>query len=34
MQSDLVFVAIGMGAFLLFFGLLAVLDQRVLERRR
>ena len=34
MQSDLVFVAIGMGAFLLFLGLLAALDERVLERRR
>jgi hypothetical protein len=34
MQMDIVFVAVGVGAFLLLCGLLVVLDERVLDRRR
>jgi flagellar biogenesis protein FliO len=33
-SSDVVFVLLGLGAFFLFVGLLAWLDERVLERRR
>jgi len=31
--TDIVFLAIGLGSFLLCCGLLAVLDERVLDRR-
>jgi hypothetical protein len=34
MQSDIVFLAIGLGAYVLLGGLLLVLDERVLDRRR
>ncbi len=34
MQPDIVYLALGLGAFLLLYGLLAVLDERVLDRRR
>ena len=34
MQPDVVCLAIGLGTFLLLYGLLAVLDERVLDRRR
>ena len=34
MQTDVVFIAIGLGAFALFGALLAALDERVLDRRR
>jgi hypothetical protein len=34
MQMDIVFVALGMGAFVLLCGLLVVLDERVRDRRR
>jgi hypothetical protein len=34
MQPDVVFLAIGLGTFLLLCGLLAVLDEQVLDRRR
>lgn len=32
--SDLVFLAVGLGSFLFFWGLLVLLDERVLDRRR
>jgi hypothetical protein len=31
---DILFLAVGLGSFLSCYGLLAVLDERVLERRR
>ena len=31
---DIVFLALGLGSFLVFGGLLALLDERVLDRRR
>jgi len=31
---DIVYLAAGLGSFLLFCGLLAVLDERLLDRRR
>jgi hypothetical protein len=34
MQPDLVYIAIGLGTFVLLFGLLAALDERALDRRR
>jgi hypothetical protein len=34
MQMDIVFVALGVGVFLLLCGLLVVLDEHVLDRRR
>ena len=33
-MQDLVFIAIGLGAFALFIAMLALLDERVLDRRR
>jgi len=33
MQADLVYLALGLGAFLLFAAALALLDERVLDRR-
>jgi len=34
MHTDIVYLAIGLGTFLLLYGLLAALDERVLDRRR
>jgi hypothetical protein len=34
MQPDIVYLAIGLGTFVLLVGLLLVLDERVLDRRR
>jgi len=33
-MQDIVFIAVALGSFLLFAALLALLDERVLERRR
>lgn len=32
--SDIVYLLLGLGSFLLLYGLLVVLDERVLDRRR
>jgi hypothetical protein len=34
MSNDFLFLAIGLGTFLLLWGLLIALDERVLDRRR
>jgi hypothetical protein len=34
MQADIVYLAIGLGSFVLFAGMLVLLDERVLDRRR
>jgi len=33
-MQDIVFIAVGLGSFLLFLAMLALLDERVLDRRR
>jgi len=34
MQNDLVYLVIGLGAFVAFYVMLVLLDERVLDRRR
>jgi len=33
-MQDIVFIAVGLGSFLLFVAMLVLLDERVLDRRR